>query len=519
MMKNTRLRLRLFFYPYLIVAISFILLYTFLNWLLVIETGIINVKEDLVHLWLPAALPFIPMLIWINPRLKLLHLDRVNSRFSSLYFFLATGAIVVTTIITQNYLSVATGKISSLESIHQLDSVPITKYYTLKRYFIDKSKASYYSTATVSGKHNDKLNYRINIVVPVYEKGEDTLSGDCPNWLGIVYKKQISNNLSDSEKDDKWNAFATESEINFEATDLHQFTYLERMGNTDERDELNVAVKKSTLIKREAPQIFIANHDKFENRTGNKLEWIFISFGIGTFGWLVLILLPKLNESALSSRYSENAPKENELKEALSMLVPKPGYYVTPLIINLNLVVFLIMVFAGLGFISFKAMDLVHWGANFRPLTINGEWWRLMTSIFLHSGVMHIIVNLVSLMFVGVFLEPVLGTKRFAVFYLLCGIAASCTSLWWHSNTVSVGASGAIFGLYGIFLALMLLKVFPREFSKAFLVSTLIFIGYNLLMGLTAGIDNAAHIGGLLSGFLVGLLAAKNLKAKEFAEI
>ena len=64
--------------------------------------------------------------------------------------------------------------------------------------------------------------------------------------------------------------------------------------------------------------------------------------------------------------------------------------------------------------------------------------------------------------------------------YKLTGILASVTSLWWHTAKVSIGASGAIFGLYGLFLAFMLLKVFPKEFSKAFLASTLIFVGYNL---------------------------------------
>ena len=127
---------------------------------------------------------------------------------------------------------------------------------------------------------------------------------------------------------------------------------------------------------------------------------------------------------------------------------------------------------------------------------------------------MHLVANMVGLLFVGVFLEPILGRKKFLAIYLLTGVLASVTSLWWHTATVSIGASGAIFGLYGLFLALMLLKVFPKEFSNTFLVTTLIFIGYNLLIGLTGGIDNAAHLGGLISGFIIGLILTPSLKAK-----
>jgi rhomboid protease GluP len=123
-----------------------------------------------------------------------------------------------------------------------------------------------------------------------------------------------------------------------------------------------------------------------------------------------------------------------------------------------------------------------------------------------------------GLLFVGIFLEPLLGKKKFIMVYLFTGIFASLTSIWWYEATVSVGASGAIFGLYGLFLALLLTKVFPSDFGKAFLTSTLVFIGFNLLMGFTGGIDNAAHIGGLLSGFTIGLFLSPKLKAKSTTE-
>jgi len=119
---------------------------------------------------------------------------------------------------------------------------------------------------------------------------------------------------------------------------------------------------------------------------------------------------------------------------------------------------------------------------------------------------MHVLSNMYGLLFVGIFLEPILGKTKFLATYLLTGLLASIASIWWYDATISVGASGAIFGLYGLFLAFMLTKVFPKEFGKTFLLSTVIFVGYNLLMGLVGGIDNAAHVGGLLSGFVVGLI-------------
>lgn len=135
-----------------------------------------------------------------------------------------------------------------------------------------------------------------------------------------------------------------------------------------------------------------------------------------------------------------------------------------------------------------------------------------MTNTFMHGGLMHILANMYGLLFVGIFLEPLLGKTKYLLIYLTTGILASGASIWWYDATVSVGASGAIFGLYGFFLATLLLKVFPPDFGKAFLTSTLVFVGFNLLMGFTGGIDNAAHIGGLVSGFVIGLIMSRQLK-------
>nr|WP_262917633.1 rhomboid family intramembrane serine protease [Cognataquiflexum rubidum] len=169
----------------------------------------------------------------------------------------------------------------------------------------------------------------------------------------------------------------------------------------------------------------------------------------------------------------------------------------------------------GFGFISFKGQDLLQLGANYGPLTKNGEWWRLLTNTFLHGGLMHLLANMFGLTFVGGILEPKLGKLKLLTFYLITGILASFASIWWYEAIISVGASGSILGIYGIFLAFLLTKIFPPEFSTSFFISTSIFIGYTLLMGLAGGIDNAAHIGGLLSGFVVGLIISPIIKNKQ----
>ena len=99
--------------------------------------------------------------------------------------------------------------------------------------------------------------------------------------------------------------------------------------------------------------------------------------------------------------------------------------------------------------------------------------------------------------------------------YLLTGLCSAVFSLYMHGETISAGASGAIFGLYGIFLAFLFFHRIAKEQRKALLTSILIFVGYNLVYGMKAGIDNAAHIGGLLSGFLLGIIYVCSYKFEK----
>lgn len=502
-------KLKLIYKPFLIIAICFIAIYTFLHWALFIKAGI-PLKEDIVKFWLPFGLPFIPILIWLRPRIKLLHFKNDNGSFG--YQFLAVIAIAVPTIIAQEYLITATGKLTSVDNVSQIENTERTKYYSIKNYYIDKQRVAVRNTATVTGKNNTDFNMLIYVAMPIFENIADTSKTECKYWLGKRYSERISNSLSDQEKDNRYKVFAELKQKEFDETDFKKFKYLEVIGNTEDHDEFNKAIEKSETIKGNQQIVFQAINEPFENRNGKKLEWIFGSLAIGLLAYFIFLLFPRFQENQLQKFKSGKIEKDTDIKEMLDFFIPKEGFYITPILINLNLFVFIAMVIAGFGFVSFKGEDLLNWGANFRPVTTNGQWWRLLTNTFMHGGLMHILANMYGLLFVGIFLEPLLGKTKYLLIYLTTGILASVASIWWYDATVSVGASGAIFGLYGFFLASLLLKVFPPDFGKAFLTSTLVFVGFNLLMGFTGGIDNAAHIGGLISGFVIGLIMSKQLK-------
>ena len=199
--------------------------------------------------------------------------------------------------------------------------------------------------------------------------------------------------------------------------------------------------------------------------------------------------------------------KEIEKKSSfISFFIPRKGFIATPILMDLNLLIFILMVAFGVGILEPSTLALLNWGADFGPLTLTGDWWRAVTCNFVHIGAFHLLMNMYAFIYIGIWLEHLIGTRRMFVSYLLTGLCSAVFSLYMHAETISTGASGSIFGLYGIFLAFLLFHRIERSQRKALLTSILIFVGYNLIYGIRAGVDNAAHIGGLLSGFLLGFI-------------
>jgi membrane associated rhomboid family serine protease/Tfp pilus assembly protein PilF len=191
--------------------------------------------------------------------------------------------------------------------------------------------------------------------------------------------------------------------------------------------------------------------------------------------------------------------------EAMPMLV-------TQAIFGINVAVFIGMLLSGASFMSPSGASLLAWGANYGPYTLTGDWWRLLTSCFVHIGIIHIAFNMWCLWSLGGMAERLYGHVTFACVYLLCGISGSLGSVLWHrAPTLSAGASGAIFGIAGAVIASLKLGEFASsEMAQGTMQSLMFFVGYNVIFGAISGsTDNACHAGGLLAGVVLGALIAK----------
>ena len=166
----------------------------------------------------------------------------------------------------------------------------------------------------------------------------------------------------------------------------------------------------------------------------------------------------------------------------------------------LNILVFLLMALAG-G--STNEHTLMAFGVKSNAEIAKGQWWRFVTPIFIHIGLLHLFFNSYALWIVGPQVEKLYGSGRFVILYVLTGVAGVYGSYAYHPDTISAGASGAIFGLFGVLLAfgIRYRNSIPPFFKRAVGTGVLPVIVINLIIGFTIpAIDNSAHIGGLLAG-------------------
>ena len=199
------------------------------------------------------------------------------------------------------------------------------------------------------------------------------------------------------------------------------------------------------------------------------------------------------------------ANKKKERENVFSFGKPRLIY----LLLLVNVLMYFLLEFNG----GSDSIDtLIKYGAKYNPaILMDGEWWRIVSSMFLHIGLLHLIMNMIAVFYLGTLVERIYGSFRFFIIYMLAGIGGGVASFAFSMN-VSAGASGALFGLFGALLFFGL--IYKRLFFQTIGMNLLILIGINIVFGFTVpAIDNAAHIGGLITGFIAAAIV--HLPRKE----
>lgn len=497
------------------VSLGTVISYCLFRWVFDIKLGLLPLKKDILDLWMPIILPWISVLIWLRKRIRLL---RIRGKGGDGYFgyqFAMVAAIAAPLVVSQEYVDKISYDLIEVNSVSDISKIKGGKYFKVNSFDVEVNASLSHVTVRTTGKYNGSLNFNLFYATP--------LRGSTSVWHCVEYKRTINNNLSKQRKNLEYSKFLDRSSKEFNTYNFYAVTYFEKLAISKERDGFVNAVEKEYPGVNANNQIFLAPKIvAFKNKNNNSLRNTVVAFLIGALIILIMIILPKIDKNELN-RFKRNKPlKDDDFKDFLEFLNPIGAYKGGAVLILLNIMIFLVMIFIGLDFVSPTTKELLDIGGNRRQEILNGEYWRLLSSNFIHIGVFHLFQNLLGLVFSIVFLEKLIGYRKFILVYIVCGIFASLASIYWHEDVVSVGASGAIFGLFGVMLAFAVFKIFSDYMRKFVGIFLGLVMGLSLLFGMVKSVDNAAHIGGLISGFVIGAIFVfankEQLRIKEKKE-
>jgi len=367
---------------FLIITFGTVIGLAFIRWILFIHFSIFDIKEEIWTLWIPLIFPWIPITLWLRPRFRVLTFNQEIDRRRLFFQVISWVVITAMLFISQSYLTTATGNLIHLSDIQEISKTEKTRYYKLANFSVAPYYGGSYTDFRTSGKYNQYLNFDIFFATPILSDTSEHIIGFPKYWYGVKFKKQISNKLSNSEKEEKYEAFYEECIQEMNNYNFHSLEYFERIPTSDDRQNYLKAIK--ARIKQTTNNGFIVLEpikNKFENRNGNKLAWIFGSFGIGFAVLLLLLIWPGYSESERKKFLKGKKPRQDDLVDMFNYLIPKGNHFATSVIIDLNILVFLFMIFSGIHIIAPNGIELLEWGANRRLETTSGDWWRLLSSM------------------------------------------------------------------------------------------------------------------------------------------
>jgi rhomboid protease GluP len=483
-----------------------------------------SVTHEMWHIWMPVILAVLFSYFVIGNRFRLLSKEAKTERRREALWLVAIIALGFSMAGSQEFITSQSRTLSNVTLLADIGHPRANDCFTVSSpYTADVGKAGFFQESRRIPKRYgmDERELIIYAAVPLREASEllpfEMIPAGVPDryivgqskrhtyWLVKVYTARVQHptgtNMNREHKK-LWERMSNDLSSNR----FRRLDHLSVAPHSESSRAMLAAIENSSALAADDTVILVPEYSPFKKSlTG---LWVSIGFylaGLITIS-LIVLSLPAISKSSIKEFYARAAiPFTERLKFGrLALAIKKGAGVATWTLIGLNCAVFVAMLFAGISPISPSALELFEFGGATGETILGGERWRIATAMFLHDGVFHLVYNMLALFFVGMAVEPVVKPLKYLVIYLASGVGGALLSLLFvDPQVVHIGASGAIFGVMGVMMSL-----WARNRNKYSGYPTLFFMfgGISLLMGFLPGINNWAHIGGLATGFVLGML-------------
>lgn len=508
---SIKLKLKQVFLPYLGLSILTILLFGALRWLLDIYLDVLPLKESYWDFIIPFLLSIFVVGIWMWPRYELLTLKWVKRSSSGYFFITMVLALAIPLLISQNYLSKAAYDVIEVDSLNDIRHYPKQKYFKVGNVEPVKSeRVSYIETqVVVNGRYFESTLHIDYYIVTPFTAADNI-------WLGSSYHTKYDNRADQNIKDRQYSAFINDSSYRYAAEDLSHISYFRKPKSSNSRSAylhtISTANKQSNL----PPMVLVPESEIFVDSLDRDFVWGFGSFFIGMGLCLLLVLAADIdNQEKKGTRKRTPIKKQKPVKKrapvsdvskSLAALFRSNKKRPATLVLILTCIgAFILTVFMGMDIINPLSRQVNSVGGLTMDALQAGQYWQVATSLFVHAGIMHLVMSLGMLFSVGYILEKVLGPARFMIAFFICGIFSNILGALYYDMDMA-GAWGAILGMFGIAITLVIYKIFNKKYREIYGATVAVILTILLSSMFVAFINTLSYMVYYLLTLCVGMI-------------
>ncbi len=479
----------------------------FLRWFLEYFTGLVQINQSIWNYWIPFAVAVLIWFLVLRKRFKLFYNPKWNNNQEMLIFMGINAFMAVTIMFSEFVMEYAYLSKQEISRVEEIDVADWNTCYDIEHLAWDTNFTHAYNIAEVTGRHNDRMHYYAYFVAPLNSSGYSSTM----LWIGKEYHISFSNGESSSFKNRRWEEFHEESLAEFEKLEKGENEFLMPVQKSAELNHFNSAIERSPGLKSKHHRIFEFSSKDIHQSVNKNLKVVVISILLGLsvcfFTSLLAISDKRGLKSCLEGKYTIT-PDEREIRDIILL---RGDYKVMAVISYLILFMYILTSARDGNLFTIQTATNFDYGAMQKLAFSEGEYWRLITGMFLHTGFLHIFGNLMLFVIFGLVMEPRIGHLRFLALILLSGLGAELVSYQvLDDETISLGASGIVFGLFGWYSIATWRYKLPEE-HRTYLMFLAPIMLFNFFYGLaTSNVNNAAHIGGFVTGAVLAFLIKPN---------
>lgn len=496
--------------PYLISVFSVMGIAYFSREIVEYSLGADGIADNVWLFWIPGIATVIFWVVFLRRRINLLNIPDWNGHGDFFMHTLVIVAIALTAVFNQFYQKRSNLRMVDIESHQDIDPTNWSACYEYNLIDVEKDKSSGKEVSFYTGRYSGTLNYDAYMVAP-FGRSKD---GKTMYWLGKVYHTSFQARKSDSYKQRLWDSHYSSSFRNFVDRPEINGEYLYPVQRGEDFQNYLAAINRHDFTDNISHRVFEFYDGDINSESKSMLLGTFLAFLSG----LLLMFLYSFTGIQSSSKF--NKLKKGVLKleggekEVYGFLLLKSSSPLTMILIYICLLLYFVSAFTDGNLFVLRHERLVEFGGVSSQLLSDGEYWRLLSSMFLHASLLHIIYNMISLVFLGILIEKRTGKLKFGLIYLLSGVVAGIMSTSFQ-DALTIGASGAVFGLFGWFISASLLFKKRMGDDNGFLLIVTGFAALSLFLGMLApNTDNFGHLGGLVAGLVFGALIPPKKKSR-----